>query len=70
MHLLVRTEAVGWKSAWIPDMLRAASPPFMPPKVDVDMLFGHAEVRSLVESSRRTQLFKVGTVDRSMPVDV
>ena len=45
-------------------------PPFTLKKVDVDMLFRHACVRSLVESSRRTQLFKVGTVDRSMPVDV
>ena len=51
-------------------MLRAASSPNTIEKVDVDTLFGHAEVRSFVESSRRTQLFKLGTVDRSMPVDV
>ena len=51
-------------------MLRAASPPYTLKKVDVDMLFRHACVRGFVESSRRTQLFKLGTVDRSMPVDV
>ena len=42
-------------------MLRAAFPPYT---VDVDMLLRHADVRSLVESSRRTHLLKLGTVDR------
>ena len=43
-------------------MLHAASPPYTLKKVDVEMLFMHADVRSLVESSRQTHLLKLGTV--------